>query len=131
MLTKISSMLDAVADSLEAKGLIKEAYEIDKVADAIEPLEQRIVFGYLKKKVAEVYNILSGLVEAGSRAKEASKIDKQDAGKWVWEEKEELEKAKKLEKKVDDIHDMVSKLVKESEKDLEFSKSKSKELSKQ
>ena len=29
-------MLDAVADSLEAKGLIKEAYEIDKVADAIE-----------------------------------------------------------------------------------------------
>jgi hypothetical protein len=124
-------MLDAVADSLEARGLIKEAYEIDKVADAIEPLEQRIVFGYLKKKVAEVYNILSGLVEAGSRAKEASKIDKQDAGKWVWEEKEELEKAKKLEKKVDDIHDMVSKLVKESEKDLEFSKSKSKELSKQ
>jgi len=130
-MNKISSMLDAVADSLEARGLIKEAYEIDKVADAIEPLEQRIVFGYLKKKVAEVYNILSGLVEAGSRAKEASKIDKQDAGKWVWEEKEELEKAKKLEKKVDDIHDMVSKLVKESEKDLEFSKSKSKELSKQ
>ena len=33
---KISSMLDAVADSLEARGLIKEAYEIDKVADAIE-----------------------------------------------------------------------------------------------
>jgi hypothetical protein len=33
--SKISSMLDAVADSLEAKGLIKEAYEIDKVADKI------------------------------------------------------------------------------------------------
>ena len=36
MLSKISSMLDAVADSLEAKGLIKEAYEIDKIADKLE-----------------------------------------------------------------------------------------------
>jgi hypothetical protein len=31
-------MLDAVADSLEAKGLIKEAYEIDKVADELTNL---------------------------------------------------------------------------------------------
>jgi len=29
-------MLDDVADSLEKKGLIKEAYEIDKIADAVE-----------------------------------------------------------------------------------------------
>jgi len=29
-------MLDAVADSLEAKGLIKEAYEIDKIADKLD-----------------------------------------------------------------------------------------------
>lgn len=130
-MNKISSVLDKTADSLEARGLVKEAYEIDKVADAIEPLEQRIVFGFLRKKVGEIYSILNDFVEAGERAKEASSIDKGDAGKWVWEEKEELEKAKKLEKKVDDIHDMVSKLVKESEKDLEFSKSKSKELSKQ
>ena len=36
MLSKIPSMLDAVADSLEKKGLIKEAYEIDKIADAVE-----------------------------------------------------------------------------------------------
>ena len=36
MQSKISSMLDAVADFLEAKGLIKEAYEIDKVSDYIE-----------------------------------------------------------------------------------------------
>ena len=36
MLTKLSSMLDDVADSLEKKGLIKEAYEIDKVADEVE-----------------------------------------------------------------------------------------------
>jgi len=38
MLPKISSILDAIADSLEAKGFIKEAYEIDKIADAIEKL---------------------------------------------------------------------------------------------
>ena len=37
-MNKISSMLDAVADSLEAKGLVKEAYEIDKVADTIDAL---------------------------------------------------------------------------------------------
>jgi len=36
MQSKISSMLDAVAESLEAKGLVKEAYEIDKIADNIE-----------------------------------------------------------------------------------------------
>jgi len=36
MLEKISSMLDAVADSLEKKGLVKEAFEIDKIADMID-----------------------------------------------------------------------------------------------
>lgn len=36
MLTKISSALDVIADRLEKKGLIKEAYEIDRVADEIE-----------------------------------------------------------------------------------------------
>lgn len=36
MKTKVSSMLDALADGLEAKGLVKEAYEIDKIADLIE-----------------------------------------------------------------------------------------------
>lgn len=35
-MNKISSMLDAMADSLESKGYIKEAYEVDKVADKIE-----------------------------------------------------------------------------------------------
>jgi hypothetical protein len=35
MLNKISSVLDVIADRLEAKGLIKEAYEVDKIADAI------------------------------------------------------------------------------------------------
>jgi hypothetical protein len=38
MLNKISSLLDVVADSLEAKSLIKEAYEIDKVADEVDRL---------------------------------------------------------------------------------------------
>lgn len=36
MLNKISAMLDAIADNLEKKGLVKEAFEIDKVADQID-----------------------------------------------------------------------------------------------
>ena len=35
-MNKISSMLDSVAGHLEENGLIKEAYEIDKVADQID-----------------------------------------------------------------------------------------------
>jgi hypothetical protein len=35
-MNKISFMLDKVADSLEARGYLKEAYEVDKVADAVE-----------------------------------------------------------------------------------------------
>jgi hypothetical protein len=34
-MNKISSLLDSIADRLEAKGYIKEAYEIDKVADVL------------------------------------------------------------------------------------------------
>lgn len=44
MLTKISKMLDNVADKLEAKGLIKEAYEIDKISDQIDA-DQEITYG--------------------------------------------------------------------------------------
>lgn len=36
MQNKIAKMLDGVADRLEIKGLIKEAQEIDKIADIIE-----------------------------------------------------------------------------------------------
>lgn len=36
MRTKISSALDSIADHLEARGLVKEAYEVDKIADALE-----------------------------------------------------------------------------------------------
>lgn len=39
-MNKISSMLDAVADSLEKKGLIKKAYEIDKIADFVDSSSQ-------------------------------------------------------------------------------------------
>lgn len=44
MLSKISSMLDVIADSLEAKGLIKEAYEIDKIADIVDASNSDIAF---------------------------------------------------------------------------------------
>jgi hypothetical protein len=36
MKNKFSSMLDSISNSLEKKGLIKEAYEIDKIADSLE-----------------------------------------------------------------------------------------------
>jgi hypothetical protein len=36
MTSKISATLDNIANRLEAKGLIKESYELDKIADSIE-----------------------------------------------------------------------------------------------
>jgi len=36
MITKISAALDRIADLLEAKGFVKEAYELDKVADILD-----------------------------------------------------------------------------------------------
>lgn len=36
MITKISSMIDDIADRLEAKGFIKEALELDRISDSIE-----------------------------------------------------------------------------------------------
>ena len=62
---------------------------------------------------------------------ESSSIDKADADKWKSEEKKELDTAKNLEEKVDDIHKMVTKLVDESKEDVEFSKKKIKELTKE
>jgi len=54
MQNKISTMLDAVAEKLEAKGLIKEALEIDKVADAVdcrissaEPMDETEIKKYM------------------------------------------------------------------------------------
>jgi len=36
MLTKISSMLDAVADRLQKKGMMEEARDIDRIADLVD-----------------------------------------------------------------------------------------------
>lgn len=43
MLSKISSMLDAIADSLEKKGFIKEAYEIDKITDEFDKVAKQLI----------------------------------------------------------------------------------------
>jgi len=80
MLNKISSMLDDLANKLEAKGLIKEAYEIDKVADELEKLSWDIgekplivtekpnstiqadslnLIGQLKRDIAEALNYIA------------------------------------------------------------------------
>ena len=50
MLTRISFMLDAIADRLEAQGLIKQAYEIDKIADHLGAYEIDKIVDVLKKK---------------------------------------------------------------------------------
>lgn len=42
MVSKLSSMLDAVADSLEAKGFLKEAAEIDTISNAVDEQERRM-----------------------------------------------------------------------------------------
>lgn len=47
---KISSILDSIANRLEAKGLLKEAYEIDLVANAIDK-----DFHELSKQLEEAY----------------------------------------------------------------------------
>jgi hypothetical protein len=47
---RVSSMLDGIANKLEAKGLLKEAYEIDLVANAIDK-----DFHELSKQLEEAY----------------------------------------------------------------------------
>lgn len=37
-MSKLASMLDSIADSLESKGLIKEAFELDKISDELDIL---------------------------------------------------------------------------------------------
>jgi hypothetical protein len=69
MLSKISSMLDAVADSLEAKGLIKEAYEIDRVADEIDKKPANS-FGNITTAKPELYSkILDSATLVGTDGK--------------------------------------------------------------
>jgi hypothetical protein len=64
MLSKISSMLDAVADSLEAKGLIKEAYEIDKIADLLEDIKKAPT-NIRSKWVKDIYDNTGAVVSVG------------------------------------------------------------------
>jgi len=45
MIDKLSSMLDAIADSLESKGLMKEAAEVDVVANTIDRYHKRPLTG--------------------------------------------------------------------------------------
>jgi len=56
-MNKISSMLDTVANSLESKGLIKEAYEIDKMADKVEKL---VDSAYAREPIPYGLSSLSG-----------------------------------------------------------------------
>jgi hypothetical protein len=109
----------------------------EKVAREVESLEKNIIRSSLTTRLDVIAGELEKVdprmalaLDMVSDRLEASSIDKPDAKKWMDEEKEELGAAKKLEDKVDDIHKMVKKLVDESEKDIEFSKKKIKELSK-
>ena len=56
MLTKISSALDAIADRLEKKGLVKEAFELDKIADELDNASTKIA----GREDGEYYNRLRG-----------------------------------------------------------------------
>jgi len=51
MIIKISSLLDYIADRLETKGLIKEALDLDRVADAIDSEYARI-----EKQLEDAYS---------------------------------------------------------------------------
>ena len=64
MLNKISSMLDAVANSLETKGLIKEAYEIDKVADTIDASIPYVTKPFKVKKTDKIMRLLGPYFES-------------------------------------------------------------------
>jgi len=71
MLNKISSMLDAVADSLEYKGLIKEAYEIDKVADILDNADENNFPIEVTKMNEDTYTVsgpIQALVEIAQKA---------------------------------------------------------------
>jgi hypothetical protein len=50
MPNKFSSMLDSIADSLESKGFIKEALDIDKISDILD-----VGYKSLEKQLEEAY----------------------------------------------------------------------------
>ena len=64
MYTKISSLLDIVANKLESKGLLKEAFELDRIADVIDK-EANLIDGF-KRGMRGVVNIVRRIPSAGS-----------------------------------------------------------------
>lgn len=56
-MNKISLMLDSVADRLEAKGFVKEALEIDKVADHMVDVEEDKLAEFMQSYLAEYQHI--------------------------------------------------------------------------
>ena len=54
MLNKISFMLDDIANKLESKGLVKEAFEIDKIADEMD----KVAFGEVEDDIDKLISYL-------------------------------------------------------------------------
>ncbi len=69
MYRKISSMLDEVANSLESKGFLKEAYEVDKIANMIEVISKE----NKEVRTDKLLIIMRGLPGSGKSSK-AKKI---------------------------------------------------------
>jgi hypothetical protein len=68
----ISKKLDLLANSLELKGHIKEAYTIDKIADMVDTMGVRHRAMHISKKL----DLLANRLELKGRIREAYTIDK-------------------------------------------------------
>jgi len=73
---KLAGMLDAVADSLEAKGLVKEAAEVDAVADTIEQRLKQLSRPLLRKEFHRKRN---------EAFEERARQEEERAGRARWE----------------------------------------------
>ena len=62
-MNKIASLLDSVAESLESKGLLKEAYKVDMVSNTIDLINNKIqqIHSNLAQKYPRAKEIVSGL----------------------------------------------------------------------
>ena len=63
-------MLDAVADSLEKKGFIKETYELDKIADVVEAGDYRDQIAFIPQNVLKFSLNTANLEKTKSMLKE-------------------------------------------------------------
>ena len=59
MYTKISSLLDIVANKLESKGLLKEAFELDRIADSLDRYDIFDTSIYTYRYAADIYRGMS------------------------------------------------------------------------